>query len=90
MRDLIDRVKERLGFINVSIPMESWVRFQFQPKDLSTCSAASLNYTNRYDIINKVQSRSIHINHPCIYFCMTIFSHMKERVKSFCNFLFEV
>ena len=58
------------------IPSRSWVHLQFQPKVRS--SHVSLNYTGRFNIVYKVQTRSMHRDHPDAHFCVALFKYIRE------------
>ena len=68
VRDLIQRVVEE--YPGVDTPSEPWILLQFTPKN--KCSHAAFNYTSRFDIVYKLQSRSHHKDHPDAYFCMAL------------------
>ena len=73
VRDLINKVEEANP--GIKIPTESWVLLQFTPKDRSRHTA--LNYTSKFDIVYKMQPRSLHKNHPDRYYCMSsIYEHL--------------
>ena len=54
IKDLIQKVL--LLKPNIPVPSESWIALQFQPKNRSAKSA--LNYTGKFDIVYKIQSRT--------------------------------
>ena len=72
VRDLINKVEE--AHPGIKTPTESWVLLQFTPKDRSRHTA--LNYTSKFDIVYKMQSRSLHKNHPDRYYCINIYEHL--------------
>lgn len=61
VRDLISKVSEKLPE-GTPIPSETWVRFQFWPKDPSARSATQ--YTGRFNVRYHVQTRQIRQTHP--------------------------
>ena len=73
IRDLIEKVKELEH--GIEVPSETWVRFQFWPKD--AYSHAALNYTGRFQMKYQVQSRSLHKDHEDSHYCMALYKYMR-------------
>lgn len=75
VRDLIDKVKVNLP-ADSEIPSEEWVRLQFLPKN--PIAHGAVNYTGRFQVHYRVQSRSLHHDHPDTYYCMAQFKYVRS------------
>ena len=76
--------------LNVDVPSESWILFQFTPKDRTKHTA--LNYTSRFDITYKIQSRSHQQQHEDTYYCMSLFKILRSfavKYRDYSNFFCE-
>ena len=84
MRDLREQVTERLmqqhqeglEAARIKIPSESWILYQLSPKHPSY--GASLNYTGKANIKNKVQLRTLRSHHIDLHYCAAI---IKKYIK---------
>ena len=61
---------------DIEVPSESWILLQFTPK--SNLTHASVNYTSRFDIVYKIQSRTHHSDHEDTYYCMALFKILRS------------
>ena len=74
----------------VKVPSQSWILLQFTPKNKQSHTA--LNYTSKFDIVYKVQSRSQRVNHQDTYYCMALFKYLRSfgvKYRYYANFFCE-
>lgn len=67
--DLMKQVREKLHE-EAPIPSETWVRYQFWPKDPSSRSATQ--YTGRFNVRFHVQTRQIRHIHPDVHYTVQL------------------
>ena len=58
------------------VPSHSWILLQFSPK--SKLTHASVNYTSRFNITYKIQSRTNHTKHEDTYYGIALFKYLRE------------
>ena len=78
--DLIGEIKGRLPD-GTPIPSETWVRYQFWPKDPS--SKRATQYTGRLNVRFQVQTRQLRHDHPDSHYCAAQLKYLKEFVVKF-------
>lgn len=78
--DLIGEIKGRLPD-GTPIPSETWVRYQFWPKDPSSKTATQ--YTGRFNVRFQVQTRQLRHDHPDSHYCAAQLKYLKEFVVKF-------
>ena len=78
--DLIKKVANKLP-IETLIPSESWVRFQFWPKN--RFSEVAKHYNCRFDVKYKVQSRQLRKTHIDSRYCAVLLRYLKEIAVKF-------
>jgi hypothetical protein len=67
---------EGLEAARIKIPSESWILYQISPKHPSY--AASLHYTGKANIKNKVQLRTLRSHHIDSHYCAAIKKYIKH------------
>lgn len=80
--DFIKQVASKLP-TGSPIPSESWVRFQFWPRN--RFSETAKHYKCRFDVKYKVQSRQLHKSHVDSQYCAVLFRYLKEMAVKFCD-----
>jgi hypothetical protein len=90
VRDLREAVIEILKnkydqetFEKINIPSVEWIRLQFQPKNQYAKSA--IQYTGRFNIEYKVQSRLLRKSHLDSYYCAALFKYERQFAVKFRN-----
>ena len=78
--DLIRQVQERLP-PETPIPSETWVRFQFWPRNQFTETAK--HYNCRFDVRYKIQCRQLRKSHVDSRYCAVLFRYLKEMAVKF-------
>ncbi len=90
IRDLRESIIERLqtkyseDFSLISIPSEEWIRLQFWPKNIHAKTA--MQYSGRFRISYKVQSRLLRKSYPDAHYCAALFRYTKLFAIKFRNF----
>ncbi len=82
IHDLINQVASKLPPDSL-IPSESWVRFQFWPRN--RFSGTAKHYNCRFDVKYKVQSRQLRKTHSDARYCAVLFRYLKEMAVLFRN-----
>lgn len=72
--DLILQVKNQLP-ADVAVPSTEWVRLQFWPKNSFYWKA--VQYTGKFDLKFKIQSRQLSGNHPDGHYAAAVFKYVK-------------
>ena len=80
--DLIRQVKERLP-PEAPVPSETWVRFQFWPRN--QFSETAKRYKCRFDVKYKIQRRQLRKTHIDAHYCAVLFRYLKELAVRFRN-----
>ena len=75
IHDLITQVKKDLPE-DVGVPSVEWVRLQFWPKNAFYKNA--VQYTGKFDLKFKVQSRQLDGNHVDGHYCAALFRYLKS------------
>jgi hypothetical protein len=82
IRELRENITERLQikhdeetFSTIPIPSEEWIRLQFWPKNIY--AKTSMQYTGRFEISYKVQSRLLRKSHPDAHYCAALFRYTR-------------
>ena len=78
--DLIQQVSKRLP-PGTAIPSESWVRYQFWPRN--RFSETAKKYTCRFDLTYKIQRRQLRKAHIDGRYCAVLFKYLKEMAVMF-------
>ncbi|GET59934.1 hypothetical protein GLOIN_2v1788400 [Rhizophagus irregularis DAOM 181602=DAOM 197198] len=60
-------------FSTISVPSSEWIRLQFWPKNIYTKTA--IQYSGRFNISYKVQSRLLRKSHPDAHYCAALFHY---------------
>lgn len=76
VRQLIEKVKDRLTDKNVPIPSETTLRYQFMPGFANR--KTSLNYKCRFDVISKIQRRQLRKFHMDAHYVNAYFLYLKN------------
>ena len=61
---------------NIAIPLEKWIRLNFAPSNAYTTKA--MQYTGRFNVKYKVQSRLLRKSSEDEHYCRTIFKYKRE------------
>ena len=75
VRDLIEQVT-KLCSADIPIPSESWVRFNFCPRN--PLSKVASRYTCRLNAKHMVQKRQFRKSHPDAHYCASIFRYLRD------------
>lgn len=81
---IICRLHTKLGDpfpIEIHIPSEDWIRLQFSPKN--PFAHAATQYTGKFKIKYKVQTRVLRKEHPDGHYCAAIFRYLREFAIKF-------
>jgi len=91
VRELRETIVERLqnnhnieDFSVISIPSEEWIRLQFWPKNIHAKTA--MQYSGRFKISYKVQSRLLRKSHPDAHYCAALFRYTRLFAIKFQKF----
>ncbi|PKB96003.1 hypothetical protein RhiirA5_435648 [Rhizophagus irregularis] len=91
IRELRENIIERLQtkhdeetFSKIPIPSEEWIRLQFWPKTIY--AKTSMQYTGRFEISYKVQSRLLRKSHPDSHYCAAMFRYTRLFAIKFRKF----
>ena len=84
IRELRDRIISRLNIRyqgpplpnKVAIPSEEWIRLNFAPSNAYTTKA--MQYTGRFNVKYKVQSRLLRKSSEDEHYCRTLFKYERE------------
>jgi hypothetical protein len=71
-------------FSIISIPSEEWIRLQFWPKNIYAKTA--IQYSGRFRISYKVQSRLLQKSHPDAHYCAALFRYIRLFAIKFRKF----
>ena len=86
--DLIQQVSKRLP-PGTDIPSESWVRYQFWPRNCF--SETAKKYKCRFDVTYKIQRRQLRKAHIDGRYCAVLLKYLKQMVVMFqehCSLIF--
>ena len=91
IRELCENIIERLQvkhdeetFSTILIPSEEWIRLQFWPKN--TYAKTAMQYSGRFRISYKVQSRLLRKSHPDAHYCAALFRYTRLFAIKFRDF----
>jgi hypothetical protein len=77
---IVERLKKQhpvgLSEVGIKIPSESWILYQFSPKH--PLYVASLHYTGKVNIKNKVQLRTLRARHVHSHYCATVKNYIEH------------
>jgi hypothetical protein len=66
---------EEETFSTISVLSSEWIRLQFWPKNIYTKTA--IQYTGRFNISYKIQSRLLRKSHPDAHYCVALFCYTR-------------
>jgi hypothetical protein len=69
----------------IHIPSDEWIRLQFLPKN--PFAHAAIQYTGKFEIKYKVQTRVLRKEHPDGHYCAAIFRYLREFAIRFRNYI---
>jgi|GEM_PF-6742638 len=65
----------------IHIPSDEWIRLQFLPKN--PFAHAATQYTGKFKVKYKVQTRVLRKEHPDGHYCAAIFRYLREFAIKF-------